>query len=113
MTLAIRILGLPWLALMFLRDLLVSSIAVARAVLSPRDITAPRFVTVPSRARSDLGVTLVANDITLTPGTLTVDVSADRSTLLIHDLLAGDDGEGTRAGIRDEIEPRVLRVTGG
>jgi multicomponent Na+:H+ antiporter subunit E len=100
------------LAVMFFYDLVISSVSVARAVLSPKDITAPRFVTVPIRARSDLGVTLVANYITLTPGTLTVDVSADRSVLLIHDLLAGDSGDGTRDGIRDGIEPRVLRVTG-
>lgn len=93
-------------------DLLVSSIAVARAVLAPRIQLRPRFVAVPIAARSDAGVTLVANYITLTPGTLTVDVSPDRSTLLIHDLLAGDSGDGTRAAIRDGIEPRVLRVTG-
>ncbi|MFO1107462.1 MAG: Na+/H+ antiporter subunit E [Amaricoccus sp.] len=100
------------LAGFFLRDLTVSSIAVARAVLAPRIAVRPRFVTVPIKARSDAGVTLVANYITLTPGTLTVDVSPDRGTLLVHDLLAGDSGEATRAGIRDGIEPRVLRVTG-
>lgn len=112
MTPLLRPLAAIWLAIMFCHDLVVSSVAVARAVLSRKDITAPRFVVVPIKARSDLGVSLVANYITLTPGTLTIDVSADRSTLLIHDLLAGDSGEGTRRGISDEIEPRVLRVTG-
>jgi multicomponent Na+:H+ antiporter subunit E len=112
MTWLSRPLAAVWLVVMFCHDLVVSSVAVARAVLSPRDITAPRFVVAPIKARSDLGVSLVANYITLTPGTLTVDVSADRSALLIHDLLAGDSGAGTRRGISDEIEPRVLRVTG-
>ena len=112
MTWLTRPLAALWLVVMFCRDLVVSSLAVARAVLSREDITAPRFVVVPIKARSDLGVSLVANYITLTPGTLTLDVSADRSTLLVHDLLAGGDGAGTRRGIRDEIEPRVLRVTG-
>ncbi|TPE52180.1 Na+/H+ antiporter subunit E [Amaricoccus solimangrovi] len=111
MRLVAQIVAVPWLAVMFFYDLVVSSIAVARAVLSPGDVVAPRFVVVPIKARSDLGVTLVANYITLTPGTLTVDVSPDRSRLLIHDLFAGESGDGTRAGIQEGIEPRVLRVT--
>ena len=106
----------PWYALRlataFLRDLVLSSIQVAVAVLSPRDITRPRFVTVPlKRARSGLEITMVANYITLTPGTLTVDVSPDGSTLLVHALLAGESGDAVRADIRDGIEARVTRVT--
>ena len=51
------------------------------------------------RPRADLEITLIANYITLTPGTLTVDVSPDRRTLLIHSLLAGDSGDGVRADV--------------
>jgi len=106
----------PWHALVlvvaFSRDLVVSSLQVAKTVLSPRDAARPRFVTVPlARARSDLEITMVANYITLTPGTLTVDVSPDRSTLLVHALLAGETGDDVRADIREGIEPRVVRVT--
>ena len=69
-------------------------------------------MTVPlAEARTDLEITMVANYITLTPGTLTVDVSPDRSTLLVHSLLAGETGDDVRADIRDGIEPRVTRVT--
>lgn len=100
------------LATCFLRDLVKSSIEVAIAVLSPRDAAEPRFVTVPlHRARTGLEITMVANYITLTPGTLTVDVSADGRTLLVHSLLAGDSSEATRADIQGGIEPRVTRVT--
>jgi multicomponent Na+:H+ antiporter subunit E len=99
------------LFVLFLWDLWTSSLQVAGAVLSPGDRTRPRLLTVPLRARSDLEITLVSNYITLTPGTLTVDVSPDRSRLLIHDLFAGDSSEGTRASIRDSIEARVLQVT--
>lgn len=101
-----------YLFVMFLWDMLVSSIQVARAVLSPRDITRPRLVTIPLRVQSDAGITLVANFISLTPGTLSIDVSPDRKTLLVHDLLAGDSSEGTREGVRTGIEARVLKVTG-
>lgn len=106
-----QLVAVPWLATVFFYDLVVSSVAVARAVLSRRDITAPRFVVVPIQTRSDIGVTIVSNYITLTPGTLTVDVSPDRSKLLIHDLFAGFSGDTCREGIQKGIEPRVLRVT--
>ena len=99
------------LFVLFLWDLMVSSVQVARAVLSPRDITQPRFVTVPLNTRTDAGITMTANFISLTPGTLTVDVSDDRTTLLVHDLLAGGSSEETRAGVHDGIEKRVMRVT--
>jgi multicomponent Na+:H+ antiporter subunit E len=106
----------PWYALLlclaFFRDLVISSLQVARTVLSPGNTAQPRFVAVPlRRAETGLEITLVANYITLTPGTLTVDVSSDRATLLVHSLLAGDSGDEVRADIRDGIEPRVLRVT--
>jgi multicomponent Na+:H+ antiporter subunit E len=100
-----------WFFLMFLWDLLLSSIQVARAVLSPGDITRPRLLTVPLRVESDLQITLVANFITLTPGTLTVDVSPDRKRLLVHDLFAGESSEATRQSVRDGLEARVLKVT--
>jgi multicomponent Na+:H+ antiporter subunit E len=97
----------------FLWDLVVSSVQVARAVVSPRDITRPRFVTVPLRVTTDAEITLVANFISLTPGTLSVDVSPDRRTLLVHDIFAGDSSEGARASVRDGIEARVLRAARG
>lgn len=104
-----------WYALVmacaFLQDLVVSSVQVARTVLAPRDTAEPRFVTVPLHtARSDLEITAIANYITLTPGTMTVDVSPDRATLLVHSLLAGESGDAVRADVA-EIERRVTRVT--
>ncbi len=99
------------LFVVFLRDLVVSSVQVARAVLSPRDIARPRFTTIPLRATSDVEITLVANFISLTPGTLTIDVSPDRKTLLVHDMFAGEDSTAARASVRDGIEARVLKAT--
>jgi multicomponent Na+:H+ antiporter subunit E len=99
------------LFVLFLWDLVVSSVQVARVVIAPGDRTAPRFVTIPLRAESDLEILLVANFISLTPGTLSVDVSPDRRTLLVHDLLAGADSTAARAGVRDGIEARVLKAT--
>lgn len=105
----------PWnlvvLVTAFARDLVVSSLQVARIVMTPGVGARPCFVVVPlAQARSDLEVSVVANYITLTPGTLTVDVSPDRSTLLVHALSASETREDMRAEIRGAIEPRVVRV---
>jgi multicomponent Na+:H+ antiporter subunit E len=101
-----------WLAVAFSRDLVISSLQVAKTVLLPGDRAQPRFVTVPLlSARSGLEISMVANYITLTPGTLTVDVSPDRTTLLVHSLLAGESGDEVRADVQQGIEPRVTRVT--
>jgi multicomponent Na+:H+ antiporter subunit E len=81
-------------------------------VLLPGVRTRPRLVTVPLRVQSDAGITMVANFITLTPGTLSVDLSPNKKVLLVHSLLAGDSSAETRASVHDGIEARVLRVTG-
>lgn len=100
------------LGLAFGRDLVASSLAVARVVLSPRPTAQPRFLVVPlRRAQTPAEIMMVANYISLTPGTLTVDVSRDGRSLLVHSLLAGDSGNAVRAEVQDAIEPRVVRVT--
>jgi multicomponent Na+:H+ antiporter subunit E len=112
MRLVARCWGAVVLVCAFSRDLVVSSVQVAKAVLGPRSLVTPRFITVPlTKARSDLEITLVANYITLTPGTLTVDVSRDRSRLLVHALQGGETGDEIRADICEGIETRVVRVT--
>ena len=112
MNLILRAYYILRLFVLFLWDLFVSSVQVARAVLSPTDITRPRLVTLPLHTKTDAGITLVANFISLTPGTLSVDVSDDKKTLLVHDLLAGDSSEETRESVRNGIEARVMKVTG-
>ncbi len=107
----------PWygicLCVAFARDLVLSSVAVARVVLSRDAATLPRFVSVPLEAGySDLEIALIANYITLTPGTLSVDVSPDRRRILVHCLDAGDGGDGLCDDVRSGIAPRVTRAMG-
>lgn len=104
------------LAVAFGRDLVVSSLQVARVVLSREAATQPRFVVVPLKhAQTPAEITVVANYITLTPGTLTVDVipGPGRPQLLVHSLLGGETGDAIRADIEEGIEPRVTRATRG
>lgn len=97
------------LALYFLWDLTKSCVAVAWAVLRQHHRGRSRFVVMPFDVESDFGKMLTANLITLTPGTLSVDVSEDGASLLVHAMFA-DDPDEVVAGLKDNIERRVIEV---
>ena len=61
------------------------------------------------RLRSDLEIMLVANLVSLTPGTLSIDVSTDRKTLFVHVMFLEDVEEVCHA-IKNGLEKRVLEV---
>ena len=93
----------------YFKELLISNFRVAATVLSPSMRITPAVVAIPLDARSDLSISLLANLITLTPGSLTLDISADRSVLYVHTMYA-DDIDQFRLSIKD-LERRVLEVT--
>lgn len=98
----------PWHLLRYLGTfavaLLHSNLDMARRVLSPSLPLRPAVVTVQTSLRSPLGRLVLANSITLTPGTLTVDVEEDR--LLIHwiDCPPGTDLAGATNAIAASFE---------
>jgi multicomponent Na+:H+ antiporter subunit E len=71
-------------ALYFLYKLVASSVLVARAVLAPRRRMHTGIVAVPLSGCTDAVATLVADAISLTPGTLTLEVRRDPLTLYVH-----------------------------
>jgi len=98
------------LALLFLRELVLSALAVAWAVVQPKIGIRPALIAYPLTVTTDAQITLLANMITLTPGTLSVDVSEDRRTLYIH-VLDMDSKEGLIGQIAAGFETRILEVT--
>nr|MBF0686059.1 Na+/H+ antiporter subunit E [Pseudomonas sp.] len=72
-----------WLRLVrtLIVELLKATWATLRAVYSPRGSVTPAILAVPVEEKSPLGITVFANMITLTPGTTTLDVSADNTLL--------------------------------
>ena len=104
-----RVFGAVKLALYFLWDLVTSSITVAHDILTPTDYSRPAFLEMPLDARTDVEIMLTANLISLTPGTLSVDVSPDRSRLLIHAMFA-EDPDAVIRDLKDGIERRVLEA---
>lgn len=97
------------LTVLFAHELILSAVRVGVMVLRPRLKLKPMLVAFPLTATSDVEITLLANLVTLTPGTLSVDVSADRRFLLIHAIDVGD-REALIRSIRDGLEAKVMEA---
>jgi multicomponent Na+:H+ antiporter subunit E len=74
----------------FLWDLTVSNFQIAYEVWSPKNHYNPRLIEVPVGDLTNLQLTLLASRITLTPGTLSADVSEDRQILVVHAMFPGE-----------------------
>ncbi len=72
------------LGLRVLWDIVVSNIEVARRILGRESRIRPGFVWVPLDIVNPYGIATLAGIITLTPGTLSSELSADRRYLLVH-----------------------------
>ncbi|MCG8420576.1 MAG: Na+/H+ antiporter subunit E [Proteobacteria bacterium] len=104
-----KLVKLTALAGFFFWELIISSARVAWDVLTPRAHRAPGIIAMPLSARTDAEIAWVANLITLTPGSLSLDVSTDRTTLYVHTLFA-DDPDAARRALKDGFERRVLEL---
>ena len=93
----------------FLYELVVSSIRVAWDVLTPTQLSNPAIIEMPLDVKSDIEILLVTNLISLTPGTLSLDVTPDRKTLLVHAMFA-DDPEALIAELKEGMERKVREV---
>jgi multicomponent Na+:H+ antiporter subunit E len=106
---ALRLWRLVALGAYFLYELVVSSLKVAWDVITPRHHARPGILAVPLDVRSDTAIMALANLVSLTPGSLSLDVSSDRRTLYVHGMFI-DDAEGARAEIKEKMERRVKEV---
>jgi multicomponent Na+:H+ antiporter subunit E len=90
-------------------ELILSNFRVAYDVMSPVRRMRTGVIAIPLDARTDAEITLLANLITLTPGSVTLDISTDRRFLYLHAMYI-DDVEEFRAAIKNNMERRVLEV---
>ncbi|GAB4175203.1 MAG: Na+/H+ antiporter subunit E [Terrimicrobiaceae bacterium] len=93
----------------YLKELVRSNLIIAYDVLTPTHHMKPGVVAVPIRAETDLEITLLANLISMTPGTLTLDLSPDRKTLYVHAMYIADP-QALRDDIIQNLENRVLEI---
>ncbi|MEM8591612.1 MAG: Na+/H+ antiporter subunit E, partial [Pseudomonadota bacterium] len=78
------------LLVMFFYELIVSSIRVIWDIITPTLKARPAIIDMPLDVKTDTGILLVTNLISLTPGTLSIDVSQDRKFLRVHAMFADD-----------------------
>jgi multicomponent K+:H+ antiporter subunit E len=96
--------------LIVLWDIVVANVQVAWLVLFRRgDRLRSQFVTIPLDAQTPEAIAVLAGTITMTPGTLSADLSADGRALLVHCLDTGDPA-ATSAGIKHRYERRLRRI---
>lgn len=105
----VRLARLPGFLLYLLKEVVVANLRVATAVVAPAGRLRPAIVAVPLALDRDAEIALLANLVTLTPGTLSLDLSPDRRTLYVH-AMAVSSPDDLRREIRDGFERRILEV---
>ena len=91
-------------------DVVVANLQVTRLILfRPVESLATRWVVLPLQLRSPEAITVLAGTITMTPGTVSCDLSADGRSLLVHCLDAPDAEEAVRA-MKDRYEARLKEI---
>ncbi len=96
--------------LIVLWDIIVSNIEVAWIILfRPANRLRTRYVTVPLDLKTPEAIAVLSGTITMTPGTVSADLSADGKTLLVHCLHASDP-DGAVATIKARYERRLKRI---
>jgi len=78
-------------------------------VVTPTSRAHPAIVAVPLEARTAAEITLLSSLITMTPGSLSIDVADDGSVIYVHSMFV-EDVDAFRASIKDDLERRVLEL---
>lgn len=92
-------------------EIVKANIDVVKIVLSPKLKMTPGIIAYKMEVKTDAGITLLANSITLTPGTLSVDISEDKKILYIH-ALHMEDARKLEESIRGSLERYTKEILG-
>ncbi|MGE6629903.1 Na+/H+ antiporter subunit E [Bacillus sp. NPDC077027] len=99
------------LLIIFIRELLLANLSVLKTIIAPKLDIKPGIFAFRTELKSDWEITTLANLITLTPGTLVIDISDDRSILYIH-AMDIEDAEKAIHDIHVSFEEAIKEVTG-
>lgn len=101
------------LLLVFLREVVLSALQVAGFVLQPSLSIKPAVIEYPLNVQTEREITTLANMISLTPGTLSMDVAPDRSAIYLHAItVSSRDGQEVIDEIKRTLEKHVSRALG-
>ena len=93
----------------YLKELLLANVRVAHDALTPTHYMRPAMLAIPLDARTDFEILLLVNLITMTPGSVSIDVSTDRRVLYLHAMYV-QDPEDLRREIKNKLERRILEL---
>lgn len=93
----------------FVAELVSANLRVAHDLLTPRNRMRPGILAIPLELESEVQILALASLITLTPGTLCLDISEDRRTIYVHAMYLHDP-EGVRRTIKEGFERRIREV---
>jgi multicomponent Na+:H+ antiporter subunit E len=93
----------------YLWKLVSSNVRVAGDILTPGTRTNTGFIEFPIQLKTDWGLLLFSNLVSMTPGTLTIDISRDKSLLIVH-LLVLDEEESVRTDL-SRIQEKIRKMT--
>lgn len=92
-----------------LYDIVVANLTVAAIIINPFRSVRPGFIVIPLDLRHPFAITLLASTISLTPGTVSANLSGDRRTLLVHGFDIADE-DAAVAAIKDRYERRIREI---
>lgn len=105
-----RIWAVIKLASLFLKELVLSNFSVLKLIVQPTMPIRPAIFAMPTVLEQDWEITLLSSLITLTPGTVVIDISDDNKTLYIHSIDFEDIDEAVES-IRNTFEKAILEVS--
>jgi multicomponent Na+:H+ antiporter subunit E len=97
--------------LLFVKEIIVGSLKIGYDIVTPRHYMNPGIIAVPLDAKTDLEITLLANSITLTPGTTSLAVSDDKTVLYVYCVyIDKEDKQKSIDGIKNGLEKKLLNL---
>ncbi len=90
-------------------ELVNSGIQLAWDILTPGTRSQPAILEIPTKCRNNLEKTVLANIISLTPGTITIDINNTNNTLIVHAMFARDTKKVVEF-IQQKLETKVIRM---
>ncbi|MCP3740632.1 Na+/H+ antiporter subunit E [Rossellomorea sp. BNER] len=106
----LRVWAIISLIVLFIKELILANISVLMAIIRPKLDIKPGIFALPTELKSDWEITVLANLITLTPGTLVVDISFDNKILYIHSIDMPDADEAVNE-IKNTFEKAIKEVS--
>ena len=106
----LRVWAVIKLLFLFIKELIMANISVLKVIIKPKLDMKPGIFALKTDLKQQWEITLLANLITLTPGTLVIDVSDDNSTLYIH-AMDINDVQSEINGIKNSFEKAIMEVS--